>query len=682
MSEKKLNENKICFISCVNNDEQYNKCLESWKALRVPEGMTVESVVIHDAKSMTEGYQAGMKISDAKYKIYVHQDVWINSKNFLHIMVEAFKKHPEYGILGVVGSKSLPTNGIWWEGEKIGSIRDRVSGDFAEYLYDRNDRECVEAIALDGLILMTQYDIPWRADVFTSWHFYDVSQCMEFLKQGYKAAVLPQSLPLCDHYAKMNTMKGYDEERTKFLKEYLPFLRSINCAKGNNGEKAESVVIVIPVYKKDLEYEEKISLRQLNSVLGRYPRVFIAPESLEFDYGILGDNISVERFADHWFQSVTSYSCLMMQKEYYERFSKYEYMLVYQLDVFVFSDRLKEFCDKGYDYIGAPVGKFVPFWHAIDARVGNGGFSLRRIPAHLRVLNDFDRIVRDTPFFPCFILAEDVFFGYCGKREDVEFTVADFKTASEFSVQENVCHVYSKFAEGWRPFGCHGWSQVESDFWWPLIAAYGYEPPEKIEKLTLYTHAVLRDYIKHRNNINLQPSWGWIRRGEKLNLEKFWKDVIEKYPEGNPAWERRLEEMTCFWCAVIENVNRGHLSKDTDREPFLIAVYRAMKSGEAAKYLWEMWDMMLPILGREPYSVKDVIIKLVLEKKLEKFVEIELGKIDKLLCEKGQMTEKQYSIESQVRMRAGQKLFEKAIAWNISTETELWKRYGAEVIKL
>lgn len=226
MDEKKFDKNKICFISCVNNDEQYNECLESWKTLRVPEGITVESLVIRDATSMTEGYQTGMESSDAKYKIYIHQDVWINSKNFLIIMIREFQKHPNYGILGVVGSRSLPLNGVWWEGEKIGAICDCVSGKMSERLYTRNDKECTEAIALDGLILMTQYDVNWRVDLFNKWHFYDVSQCMEFLRSGYKAAVLPQKMPLCNHFAGMNALEGYDEERKKFLKEYLPFLKS------------------------------------------------------------------------------------------------------------------------------------------------------------------------------------------------------------------------------------------------------------------------------------------------------------------------------------------------------------------------------------------------------------------------------------------------------------------------
>ena len=50
---------------------------------------------------MTAVYQEAMLTSDAKYKIYMHQDVFVVHHNFLDITMEQFNKHPEYGILGV-----------------------------------------------------------------------------------------------------------------------------------------------------------------------------------------------------------------------------------------------------------------------------------------------------------------------------------------------------------------------------------------------------------------------------------------------------------------------------------------------------------------------------------------------------------------------------------------------------
>ena len=70
-------------------------------------------------------------------------------------------------------------------------------------------------------------------------------------------------------------------------------------------------------------------------------------------------------------------------------------MLIYQTDAFVFRDELKDWCESGYDYIGAPwfehftdkedVGNFIG--------VGNGGFSLRKIDTHIKVLNTFSYVL-------------------------------------------------------------------------------------------------------------------------------------------------------------------------------------------------------------------------------------------------------------------------------------------------
>jgi hypothetical protein len=62
---------------------------------------------------------------------------------------------------------------------------------------------------------------------------------------------------------------------------------------------------------------------------------------------------------------------------FYEVFRQYEYMLIYQLDCWVFRDELEMWCDKGYDYIGAPF--FVKWFVDRGIYVGNGGFSLRKI---------------------------------------------------------------------------------------------------------------------------------------------------------------------------------------------------------------------------------------------------------------------------------------------------------------
>lgn len=215
-----MDSNKICFITSVNDIDCYNESLSYWQKLIVPIGMSVDSLVVQGASSMTAAYQEGMEESDAKYKIYLHQDVWIKQLDFLQVMVKAFQQDTSLGIAGVVGSKNLPPSVVWWEGDMIGAVYDDHTGIIRPYLYERSFDECSEAAVLDGLLLMTQYDISWRTDIFDSWHFYDLSQCMEFHRHGYKAGVIPQINPGVYHWCGQNPMDGYDKEREKFIREY------------------------------------------------------------------------------------------------------------------------------------------------------------------------------------------------------------------------------------------------------------------------------------------------------------------------------------------------------------------------------------------------------------------------------------------------------------------------------
>ena len=86
-----VDKNKICFIICVNNDFFYRECVKYIRWLELPEGMELEILEIRDAKSMASGYQRGMEQSNAKYKVYMHQDVFIINKYFIYDIVSIFK---------------------------------------------------------------------------------------------------------------------------------------------------------------------------------------------------------------------------------------------------------------------------------------------------------------------------------------------------------------------------------------------------------------------------------------------------------------------------------------------------------------------------------------------------------------------------------------------------------------
>ena len=60
------NPDKICFITCVNDEDWYSECLLYLQHLEMPEGMQAEYLPIRGAKSMCAGYNEGLRRSDAK----------------------------------------------------------------------------------------------------------------------------------------------------------------------------------------------------------------------------------------------------------------------------------------------------------------------------------------------------------------------------------------------------------------------------------------------------------------------------------------------------------------------------------------------------------------------------------------------------------------------------------------
>lgn len=288
-------------------------------------------------------------------------------------------------------------------------------------------------------------------------------------------------------------------------------------------------VIVIPVYKQELDDLEMVSLAQVRRVLGKYDICFLAPESLDFSYGGGAHGEYVERVPDVYFTGKNSYSRLMLESWLYERFSAYEYMLLYQLDAFVFADRLQEFCALGYDYIGSPMPRWLDDWRECRCSVGNGGFSLRRISSVLRVLAMREKVFVRRPGEwreNRFLQWEDIFFSYCGTLSELDFHVPDFLTALDFGVEMDVGHAYRRMPE-WLPFGCHAWYVNGYEHWKPIIERYGYLLPDAacgsqmvapdyiVARWQRYHPRKLRDLLQGMKlSENRRVSlWGWGRFG-------------------------------------------------------------------------------------------------------------------------------------------------------------------------
>ena len=204
------------------------ECMLYLERLYVPEGYETELLTIYDAKSMTAGYNEGMEASDAKYKIYLHQDVFITDRYFLYELIDVFEADKSIGMLGIVGAPKMSEDGVMWNVNRVGSMYGKNNTNLKlcnEFEKFEGEKLC-DVEAIDGLLMATQYDIKWRDDLFKEFDFYDASQSMEFIKNNYRVVVPVVEKPICVHDdGYILNLKNYDENRKIYLGEYLEYIK-------------------------------------------------------------------------------------------------------------------------------------------------------------------------------------------------------------------------------------------------------------------------------------------------------------------------------------------------------------------------------------------------------------------------------------------------------------------------
>lgn len=218
-----LNDKKIAFIICTNNERWYNECVLYLSRLELPEDFEADVLQITDAKSMASGYNEGMHASDAKYKIYLHQDVFIIRTDFILRVIEAFQMHPEVGIMGVLGTDRIVAGGSYWDNWTSGQVYALNPLQGFRLRGEDTEQQLTAAVALDGMILMTQYDIEWREELFNGWDFYDISQCFEFIRKDYVVAVFHEDTNSCLHDCGYSKIGKYNKSREIFCNEYAEY---------------------------------------------------------------------------------------------------------------------------------------------------------------------------------------------------------------------------------------------------------------------------------------------------------------------------------------------------------------------------------------------------------------------------------------------------------------------------
>lgn len=257
------------------------------------------------------------------------------------------------------------------------------------------------------------------------------------------------------------------------------------------------VVIIIPTHRPNLTVNDKISLIHLRKYLNKYDTFFVIPKGISTKE-FVSSGYKVRAVDNSFFGSIRKYSNLLLTKKFYEIFQEYDFMLIYQLDALVFSDKLEQWINSDYDYIASPwfnstIGYF-SHKKGYPSTGGNGGFALRNIQKTIKILNIVNKsatrtskniILRKLWFILAILLGkshkiwlkapaldypfyEDGFWSLEAPKYDSSYKVASFKEALKFGFEKfpRKCFVLNNKK---LPFGCHAWKRYDEEFWKPYL---------------------------------------------------------------------------------------------------------------------------------------------------------------------------------------------------------------------
>ncbi|MBR3050111.1 MAG: glycosyltransferase [Selenomonadaceae bacterium] len=238
-----MNERKFEIIIHATGAATCNRLINSLQKVIVPENFTAEIQLVEGAEKYF-AYDTAMRASDAKYKIYLDERATIVNENFLLELLKIFNADKKIGAVGTSGAIKLSTHGVALNSAK------RAPKNFYDY-----------AEIADGFFFATQYDLPWRHDLFKDNFFGGQAQCVEFKRAGYKIFIGGDWISLDDKNFALDV-----DARNIFLDEYSKDLFPL-------------VSVIIPTFNRPKYFKEALD-SALNQTY-RNIEIFISDNSTD-----------------------------------------------------------------------------------------------------------------------------------------------------------------------------------------------------------------------------------------------------------------------------------------------------------------------------------------------------------------------------------------------------------------
>jgi glycosyltransferase involved in cell wall biosynthesis len=183
---------------------------------------------INKGESLTKFYNKALAETKNDIVVFAHDDIIVETKQIANRIVRMFENNPEYGIIGVAGTKYLSNTGRWWDERKsmYGKVAHTHEGKtwLSEYSPDQ-DKRLEETIIVDGVFFAVNKNrIKQNFDeAVEGFHFYDVDFSFRNHLEGVKVGVTTEIR--INHMSIGMTNEQWESNRVQFadkFKDELP----------------------------------------------------------------------------------------------------------------------------------------------------------------------------------------------------------------------------------------------------------------------------------------------------------------------------------------------------------------------------------------------------------------------------------------------------------------------------
>lgn len=215
---------------------------------------------INKGEGLTKFYDKAIKEAKNDIIVFCHDDITIETKQIAKKITKLFDDNPEYGILGVAGTKYMSASGRWWDDKKkmYGRVAHTHEGKtwLSEYSGDLGNN-VEETVIVDGVLfsvhrgrIKEQFDLNVKG-----FHFYEVDFCFRNYLAGVKVGV--HTNVRVNHQSIGATNQEWEDNREVFAEKYKDDL-PVKIDRVFKGDERFKVLVGSPSILESLDLVTKL----------------------------------------------------------------------------------------------------------------------------------------------------------------------------------------------------------------------------------------------------------------------------------------------------------------------------------------------------------------------------------------------------------------------------------------